>query len=73
MSETFENGLLCMSNDCTNVGSGSVAEVHEDVGVNVRDLRITNAETLESALIDESAGADAIDLLEDGARAGMHG
>ena len=50
---------------------GGVAEVHHDVRVHVRDLRVADAMAFEAALINEPAGADAFDLLEDRAGARM--
>src|SRR4029079_12662728 len=43
-----------------------MTEVHHDVGVNVRDLGVADAIALEPALVDEPAGPDAFELLEDG-------
>src|SRR5262249_10734058 len=40
-------------------------------GVNVRNLRVTLTESLQTALIDETPGPDALDLLEDRAGARM--
>ena len=48
-----------------DVSARRMAEVHHDVGVDVRDLGVADAKALEPALIDEPAGADALDLLED--------
>jgi hypothetical protein len=42
-----------------------VTQVHHDVGVNVRNLSVSNAETFEPALVDQSSCTDAFDLLED--------
>src|SRR3954451_15364621 len=46
-----------------------MTEIHHDVGVNVRDLRIANAMPLEPALVDQPTGPDALELLEDRAGA----
>ena len=54
-----------------HVMGSCVPEVHQDVGVYVRDLRIADSISLESALIDEPARPDAFNLLEDGTGAGM--
>src|SRR5438309_11674749 len=46
-----------------------MAEIHHDVCVNVRDLRVANAKALESALIDETPSPHPSDFLEHGAGA----
>src|SRR5204863_10197476 len=55
----------------SNIGRGRMAQVDHDVGVHVRDLGVADAKALHSQLIDEPSCPDAIDLLEDRARAGM--
>ena len=69
-------GIVChaflrVCNQGADVARRRMAEVDEDVRVDVRDLRVTDAVTLEAALVDEAACADVLDLLEDGPGAGM--
>ena len=54
-----------------HVRGGGAAEVHDDVGVQVGDLGAANAVALETALVHQAPGADALDLPEDRARAGV--
>src|SRR2546430_6046863 len=43
---------------------GRVAEVHHDVRVDMRDLRVADSSPFESALNDQATCPDAFDLLE---------
>ena len=65
------DGVLRDADQLANVLRGGVAQIHHDVRVDVRDLRVADAKSLEPALVDEPAGADAFDLLEDRAGARM--
>ena len=69
LAEPIGDALLRMRDQCTHVTRGGVPEIHHDVGVNVRDLRVANAKSLQTTLIDQPSGADAFDLLEDRSRA----
>src|SRR5215212_10691569 len=71
MTVGLAHGGLRMPDQRDHVGRGRVTEVDHDVRVDVRDLGVPDAEPLEAALIDESAGADPLDLLEDRAGARM--
>jgi len=70
--EALSHRLLGVRDECAHVGGGRATEVHDDVRVDVRDLRATDAESLESALVDEPSRPDALDLLEGRARARMN-
>src|SRR5690242_15693337 len=48
-----------------------VAEIDEDVRMDVGDLRIANPMALETTLVDEAPGPDTFDFLEDTASAGV--
>src|SRR5512144_580363 len=69
MPELLLYCALSQRDQRSHVGRGRAAEVDDDVGVEVGDLRTADRRSLEAALIDQSAGADAFDLPEDGARA----
>ena len=58
--------LLGNRDQLANVFRGGVSQIDHDVRMNVRYLRVTMAETLQSDLIDETACANTLDLLEDG-------
>jgi len=63
--------LLGNRDQLTNVFRGGVSQIDHDVRMNVRDLRVAVAKTLQPDLIDEAAGSDALDFLEDGSGAWM--
>jgi zinc protease len=54
-----------MRDERANIAGRRVPEVHHDVRVDVGDLRIAHAKSLQPALVDETSGAYAFDLLED--------
>src|SRR5215216_5201694 len=62
-----------MRDERTNIPRGRVAEVDHDVRVDVGDLSVADAKALEPALVDQTARANALDLLEDrpGARVNL--
>jgi zinc protease len=60
-----------MMDQRNDVSAGRASEVDHDVGVDVGNLRVANAKSLESALVDKPAGTDALDFLEDRACTGM--
>lgn len=57
--------LLGDGDELANVFRGGPSQIDHDVGVNVRDLRVTVAETLQSDLVDQPTGSNSFDLLED--------
>ena len=57
------------ANELPHFLRGRVAEIDENVRVDVRDLRISDAMAFETALVDKATGADTFDLLEDAASA----
>src|SRR5579885_1824539 len=65
------DGALGEVDQLANVLRGGAAEVHNDVRVNVRDLRTTVAISFQPTLIHEPTRTDALDLLEDRACAWM--
>src|SRR5437868_477836 len=58
LTELLLDRALGVGDKGTDIGGGGVAEVDHDVGVDVGDLRVADAEALEAALVDEAAGAD---------------
>ncbi|MBV6519996.1 MAG: hypothetical protein MNPFHGCM_00100 [Gemmatimonadaceae bacterium] len=69
--ESLPDSRLCVGDDSSHICSRRFAQVHDDVGVDVRDLRVANTKPLQSALIDQTPGTYAFDLPEDAAGAGM--
>ena len=65
MAKSLLDLVLGNRDQITNVFRGCVSEIDHDVRMNVRYLRVTLAKTLQSDLIDETPGADALDFLED--------
>ena len=63
--------LLGKRDQLANIFCGRLSEIDHDVRVNVRNLRITLAETLQTDLIDQTSRPDALDFLEDRARTWM--
>src|ERR1700730_15551037 len=63
--------LLGERDQLANIFRGGVSEIDHDIRVNMRNLCITVTETLQTDLIDQPSGADAFNLLEDRARAGV--
>ena len=57
--------LLGNRDQLANVFSGGLSQIDHDVRVNVRNLRVTVAETLQSDLIDQTPGTDTLNFLED--------
>lgn len=57
--------VLSNRDQLANVLRGRVSQIDHDIGMNVRYLRVTVTKTLQSDLIDETSGANALDLLED--------
>lgn len=54
--------------DCdqlTDIFRGCFAEIYHDVGMDVRDLRIAVTKTLQSNLVDQAAGSNSFNFLED--------
>ena len=56
---------LDFGNQRPDLGSRGRTEVDHDVRVQVRNLRVTHTEAFQPALIDQAAGSDILDLLED--------
>ncbi len=71
LAELGFDSALRMRNERMYVGCGGATEVHHDVGVDMGNLRAADAKSLEAALVDEPAGADAFDLPEDASGAGV--
>src|SRR3954463_6538263 len=69
--ELLSHSLTSRVDEPADIFGSGVAKVDHDVGVHVRDLRVSHAKALQTALIDEPPGADAFDFLEDGAGAGV--
>src|SRR5690606_18948646 len=69
VTELAAHRLLREVHEPADLGRGGAAQVDDDVGVLVEDPRAAVDVALEAALIDEPARADALDLLEDRARA----
>src|SRR5512135_2126324 len=73
VAEPLLDRALRQLDEVQHVAGGGAAEVHDDVGVAVEDLggaaRVDVA--LEPALIDETSGADAFQLLKDRTGAGV--
>src|SRR5215213_1472527 len=61
-----------MRDQRANIGGRRATEVHHDVRVNVRDLRVANPKPLQAALVDQATRPDALDLLEDRSGARMN-
>src|SRR5512138_2200629 len=61
--------MLCVRDERADVACGGMAEIHHDVCVDVGNLSVSDAKSLEPALIDQSPSANALDLLEDRAGA----
>lgn len=55
----------------THVSGGRPSQIDHDVGVDMRNLRITVPKSLQADLIDQTARTDSLDFLEDRASAGM--
>lgn len=72
VTKSLTNRILRIAYQCAYVGRRSVAEIHDDVGVNVGNLRVACPMTFESALIDQASGADTLNFSEDGPCAGMY-
>ena len=72
LSELLLDALLDMRDECPDIGGGSGAEVHDDVRMQMRDLRVANAISLQPTLIDQASRANILDLLEDGSGTGMN-
>src|SRR5687767_7749370 len=72
LAELVGDPSLDFRDQLPDVSGGGFAKVDDDVGVEVRHLRIANAMSLHATLIDETPRADTFDLLEDGPRAGMN-
>ncbi len=69
VTESLLHFVLGNRDQLANVFRRCVSQIDHDVRVNVRDLRVAMAETLQADLVDETPGADALDLLEDRPRA----
>src|SRR5689334_21037772 len=69
LPEPVLHALLCVRDQGADISSGRIPEVYHNVGVNVRDLSVSNSKTFEPALVDQSSCTDAFDLLEDRASA----
>lgn len=65
-------GVLHVFNECSYIVCGGFAQIHDDIGVDMRDLGVAYPEPFESGAIDEPAGANAFNFPEDGACAGVH-
>lgn len=57
-------GILEKSNQRAHVGRRCSAPINDDVGVQLRDPSVSDSMSLEATLIDESASANAFNLLE---------
>src|SRR5690606_35712727 len=65
------DSLLDVPDEVADVAGRRAAGVDEDVGVALRHHRPADARALEPAPVDEPAGADALDLLEDAPGRGL--
>src|SRR5205085_1597258 len=65
----FLDRLLRGLDQAAHVGGRCTAEVHHDVRVDMRNLRVALPKAFHSALIHETTSANAFDLLEDRSRA----
>src|SRR4030081_1096056 len=63
--------VLSNRDQLANVLSGGLPQVDHDIRVNVRNLGVALAEPLQANLVDETAGANTLDFLEDRASAWM--
>src|SRR5688500_6375985 len=72
LTEPLLHTLLRMCKESTDIPCGSATEIHHDVGVNMRDLSVADAKSLEAALVDQATRANPLDLLEDGPGAGVN-
>src|SRR5215208_3251810 len=64
-AELFLDSILRDDDELSYILRRRTAEIHHDVGVNVRDLRISMAESLEAALVNQTPCSHSLDLLED--------
>src|SRR5690554_386916 len=71
VAELAAHGLARVVDEPPHLRRGRAAEVHDDVGVLVEDAGAAVHVALQAALVDEPARADALDLLEDRAGAGI--
>lgn len=67
--EALRNLGLRNRDQLPDIFGGRLSQVHHDVGVNVRDLRVAVPKPLQSDLIYQAPGADTFDFLEDRTRA----
>src|SRR5687768_11000748 len=75
MARALLDHLLDMDDQGADVGGRGATRIDQDVGMAGGDHGASDAGPLEAALVDQAAGADARDLLEDGAgaRLGVQG
>src|SRR5690606_13478670 len=71
VAQLAAHGLAGVVDEPPDLGRARAAEVDDDVGVLVEDPCAAVDIALEAALVDEAARADALDLLEDRAGAGV--
>ena len=60
-----------MTDQSDHISTGGVTEIHHDVRVHVRNLRVAHAKALEAALIHQPTSAHSLNFLEDRASARM--
>src|SRR5688572_8030565 len=65
IAELLTDRSLSDGDQLPNVLGRRTAEVDQDIRVHMRDLGVPMTEALEPNLVDEPAGADPLDLLED--------
>src|ERR1044072_5200336 len=66
----FHAPLRCRD-QLANIGCGGMTPVDHDVGVHGGNLGVTDPKPFHAQLVDETAGATALDLLEDRSSARM--
>ncbi len=71
VAELRLDGRLCDPDQLADIRGRRMPEVQHDVRVHVGDLGVAVPEALQPALINEAAGADSLDLLEDRSCAGV--
>src|SRR3954453_836354 len=69
LTELLEHALLGVCDERANIASRRVPKVHHDIRVDVRNLRVANAKSLQATLVNQSPCTPPFDLLEDRAGA----
>src|SRR5690606_2259712 len=68
LSELLLHLPLCQRDQRADIRRRRASQVHDDIGMQVGDLRAADPRTLEATLVHQAAGANPLDLPEDGAR-----